>query len=735
ELTRDEHYEVKEKEKAASLLEDGILKAQELADVESFYQPGFEDWPHYIENALRAKELYTNDKEYVVEESEVIIVDEFTGRKMNGRRWSDGLHQAVEVKEGLEPKSETQTLATITFQNYFRMFEKLAGMTGTALTEAGEFHKIYELDVVSIPTNLPIARDDGNDVVYRTEPEKWRAITREIARVNEKGQPALVGTASVENSEKVSQYLKLCWCESIEGEHKRGIKGCENPEIFHEILNAKNHTREASIIAMAGAHKAVTIATNMAGRGTDIKLGGNFEYRLSEALEAAELKQGDTEHLVEIDRVREEMRVQCQADESVVQGLGGLYVLGTERHEARRIDNQLRGRSGRQGNSGESRFFLSLQDPLMRIFYRDWVTNAMEKMGMTEDQEIESGMVTRAIGRAQKKVEERNFEIRKSLLEYDGVMDEQRKMIYSVRQEVLEGVGHTERISDMLSASLQRAALTHVEDSEGLKEWCLTKFGFEVEEQKALDQATLKEEPDFQPLTEIVLKRFEERQEDFGKELSDRVASYLLLNSIDSKWKDHLHAVDALKAGIGLRGYGQVDPKTEYKREGMDMFHKQLIPAIEDEVASLVLRIQVQRPPEPGAVAEQAQPGQGGGLAPRGMVQGATDASGAGTQPRPSAAQIQAYKRQVQTAQARQAMQPRVAASNAFDLMKRQQAVAQQKSAPEDEAAEAQKAKEAENAQAAAAKAAEGEQYAGAARNEACPCGSGKKFKKCHGKN
>ena len=731
-LVRDEHYEVKEKERAASLLEDGILAAQEIAGVESFYLPGFEDWPHYIENALRAKELYFNDKEYVVEEGEVIIVDEFTGRKMNGRRWSDGLHQAVEVKEGLEPKSETQTLATITFQNYFRMFEKLAGMTGTAITEAGEFHKIYDLDVVSIPTNLPIARLDANDVVYRTEPEKWRAIVREIARVHEKGQPVLVGTASVENSEKVSQYLHKCWCEEVEGEHVRGKGDCVHPAIPHEILNAKNHAREAQIIAKAGERGAVTIATNMAGRGTDIKLGGNFEYRLETALEAAGLRLGDVERLEEIDSIREVVREQCRRDELEVMGFGGLYVLGTERHEARRIDNQLRGRSGRQGNSGESRFFLSLQDPLMRIFYRDWVTNAMERMGMTEDQEIESGMVTRAIGRAQKKVEERNFEIRKSLLEYDEVMDQQRKTIYSVRQEVLEGQGLEERVAEMLAASLRRSAGNYSDDANGLKEWCLTRFGFEVDDERALEQAVLKADPDFGPLTDIVLKRYEERREEFGEELSKRVASYLLLNSIDGKWKDHLHAIDALKAGIGLRGYGQVDPKIEYKREGSDLFHNHLFPAIEDEVASLILRIQVQRPQAAAAEVEgQEASGEsaGGGLTPRGIAGGSTEGQGGGVAARPSAAQIQAYKRQVMAAQARQAMQPRVAASNAFDLMKRRQAAAAQQEAASETATEPEVQPQAEPEAAAAPS----EAFAGAGRNDPCPCGSGKKYKKCHG--
>ncbi|MFT5049792.1 MAG: preprotein translocase subunit SecA [Chlamydiales bacterium] len=700
-LEREVHYEVKEKERSASLLEDGIVEAQKLVGVESFYQPGCEDWPHYIENALRAKELYTIDKEYVIEGAEVVIVDEFTGRKMAGRRWSEGLHQAVEVKEGLQPKTETQTLATITFQNYFRMFEKLGGMTGTAITEAGEFHSIYELEVVSIPTNLAAARDDGNDVVYRTENEKWNAICDEIERVHEKGQPLLVGTASVESSEHLAGLLR-----------KRNLK--------HEVLNAKNHEREADIIAMAGERGGVTVATNMAGRGTDIKLGGNFEYRLGLALSAKDLVEGDVEHLEQIDAIREDLRSQCDTDEAEVLGLGGLYVLGTERHEARRIDNQLRGRSGRQGNVGESRFYLSLQDPLMRIFYRDWVTNAMEKLGMTEGQEIESGMVTRAIGRAQKKVEERNFEIRKSLLEYDEVMDRQRKTIYGVRQDVLENTELKQRTTGMIVNSLQRATSIHVGDADGLKEWCMRSFGLEVD--PAVLATAVDPEGNSEGLESAVLARLDERHEELGDELFDRVQQYLLLNALDSRWKDHLYAVDALKAGIGLRGYGQEDPKVAYKKEGTLLFNDHLLPAVEEEVASLVLRIQVRKPDESGDAAGAA--GAGSTLTPHGMVRG----GGGRAQATPE--QVEAYRRQVKQQQVRRAMRPQVAASSAFDVMRRRQQTAVAPK-PQEGQEEAQEPKpEQAPAQEPAADAAD---YSGVGRNDACPCGSGKKFKKCHG--
>jgi len=720
-LERDTHYEVKEKERMASLLEEGIVRAQELLQVESFYVPGFEDWPHYIENALRAKELYRRDKEYVVEEAEdrhtgrkqveVIIVDEFTGRKMFGRRWSDGLHQAVEVKEGLEPKQETQTLATITFQNYFRMFEKLSGMTGTALTEAGEFHKIYGLDVVTVPTNLPIDRDDKNDLVYRTEPEKWEAIVTEIQRLHEKGQPVLVGTTSVEKSEHLSGLLA-------------------KKKIAHEVLNAKigQWEREAKIVARAGERGAVTVSTNMAGRGTDIKLGGNFEYRLGLALEEAGLVQGDLEHLEEIDRIRQEVRARCDADEKEVLRLGGLYVLGTERHEARRIDNQLRGRSGRQGDVGESRFFLSLEDDLMRIFYRDWVKNMMGKLGMTEGQEIESGMVTRAIARAQKKVEDRNFEIRKSLLEYDEVMDVQRKTIYGVRQKVLEKRGLKTRCLEMLANSTMRSAAVHVDDAAGFKEWCQRTFGFEIGDEAAAEAA----DPDgrVDAVLERIQKRYEEREAEFGEELAGRLEQYLLLDAIDTRWKDHLHAVDSLKAGIGLRGYGQEDPKIAYKKEGTELFHGHLIPSIEERVASLILRIQVQRPPEAGA-EEAAAP-----LRPRGMGVGVP-----GGPARPTPEQIDALRKELRRQQAQRAMRQRVPASNAFDLMRRQQAAAAARSAAAVAEPGAKGSAEAPPAAPGAARAPAPARasaggvaaFEGVGRNEPCPCGSGKKFKKCHG--
>ncbi|MEZ6004480.1 MAG: preprotein translocase subunit SecA [Planctomycetota bacterium] len=711
-LVNEEHYEVKEKERSASLLEDGIVRAQELLGIQSFYEPGYEDWPHYIENAIRAHELYTKDKEYVVEVvadprtgregPEVIIVDEFTGRKMAGRRWSDGLHQAVEVKEGLTPKQETQTMATITFQNYFRMFSKLSGMTGTALTEAGEFHKIYDLDVVCVPTNLPIARKDQADLVYRTEREKWNAICDEIERVHATGQPVLVGTASVESSEKLSALLR-----------ERKVK--------HEVLNAKNHEREAHIVAMAGEKGAITVATNMAGRGTDIRLGGNFEHRLSQALEAAGLEEGDVDNLERIDAIRKEVKQACDQDEQEVLGLGGLYVLGTERHEARRIDNQLRGRTGRQGNVGESRFFLSLEDPLMRIFYRDWTRNMMERLGMTEGQAIESKMVSNAIARAQRKVEDRNFEIRKNLLEYDEVMDSQRKTIYGVRQEVLEGVGLKEKVMTMIEGAVERSAQIHMNDAEGFREWCRRTFAVDIPD-SAAEMATDDGNPSYDAVLKLLTERYDKREVEYGEELMRRIENYILLNTIDSRWKDHLKAIDALKIGIGLRGYGQEDPKIAYKKEGTDLFHNQLLPSIETEVASLVMRIQVQKPEEQRPESDGDSGGQGGDgpdsppqqpLTPHGM--GAARPamqSGGATAQQLSPEEIEALKARARKTIAERAMQQPANASGAFDAMRRRQVLSGEAPRP----------------------AAPGGAFEGAGRNDDCPCGGGKKYKKCHGR-
>jgi len=594
-LKEGRDFEKKEKENACPLTEDGIERAQELAGVDSFYSGANMDWPHHIEQALRANFLFKKDKDYVVMKGdggpEVVIVDEFTGRLMPGRRWSDGLHQAVEAKEGIGIREESQTLATITFQNYFRLYEKIAGMTGTAMTEAGEFLKIYSLEVVAIPTNLPMVREDCNDVIYRTLSEKKNAIIEEICRLNSFSRPVLVGTTSIESSETLSEML--------------GRRGGD-----HEVLNAKHHEREATIVAESGQAAHVTIATNMAGRGTDIKLGEDVINK-----DCIHPESGATWCCV--DCVRPEKSGTCEAcfkgskRDDFVEGRSGmppcaddvrcgLHIIGTERHEARRIDNQLRGRSGRQGDPGSSRFFLSLDDDLMRIFAKDWVKAVLGKLGMTEGQEIESRMVTRGIENAQKKVEGRNFEIRKSLLEYDEVMDQQRRTIYETRQAILLGEDLKDKVLAMVNDTVLELMNTYM--GEAKKDWELDElaqrlnqhFGsefdgkqFEDKEREAVEKSVM----------DGVLELYDAKEQMIGAEEMRRVERFLLLNILDAKWKDHLYAMDALKAGISLRSYAQVDPKTEYKKEGFDKF-QMLLQSISEGVTSFIFKLKVEREDE-----------------------------------------------------------------------------------------------------------------------------------------
>jgi len=497
---------------------------------------------------------------------------------MPGRRWSDGLHQAIEAKEKLRIREELQTLATITYQNYFRLFTKLAGMTGTAMTEAAEFHKIYGLDVVNVPTNRPIVRADEDDLIYRTGKEKWKALADEIARAHGTGQPMLVGTTSIENSEHLAGILS-----------RRGIR--------HNVLNAKQHAREAEIIQHAGRKGSVTVATNMAGRGTDIQLGGNVDALVRQRL--AELGFPPTAETPPepelVQSVTVEIKAQVEREKAEVIGLGGLYVIGTERHEARRIDNQLRGRGGRQGDPGRTCFFLSLEDDLMRIFAREWVSKLLERLGMTEGQEIQSGMVSRGIEKAQKRVEARNFEIRKNLLEYDEVMDTQRKTIYGKRQEVLEGGDLKPVILDMMAEIVNSIVASRLADGgrpdlDGLCQELQAKFA------TTFTPADFPDTKEPGAVTEKALERLEahyaEREQQLGSERMRMVERFLLLNTIDARWKDHLRAMDALKSGIGLRGYAQVDPKVEYKREGYEKF-QMLLATVAEEVTALLFRLQV----------------------------------------------------------------------------------------------------------------------------------------------
>jgi preprotein translocase subunit SecA len=563
ELDQSGDFIVDEKARTVTLTEHGVERCQELLGIENLYDPAHMDVLHHVSQGLKAHVLFKRDVDYMIKDGEVVIVDEFTGRLMPGRRWSDGLHQAVEAKEGVKIERENQTLATITFQNYFRMYDKLSGMTGTADTEAVEFDKIYELEVVVIPPNRPMVRKDHHDLVYRTDEEKWKAVVDEIATVNESGQPTLVGTVSIEKSERVSALLK-----------RRGIK--------HVVLNAKYHEMEAEIVAQAGRVGAVTIATNMAGRGTDILLGGNPEFLAKQELTVKGMKVADTAPeawQAAFDEAFSRMRGQTQAEHDKVVSLGGLHILGTERHESRRIDNQLRGRAGRQGDPGTSRFYLSLDDDLMRIFGGDRMKNLMKRLGMEEGVPIEERMVTRAIERAQKQVEQRNFETRKHLLEYDDVNNKQRTEIYGLRRGILEGKEQREYVMEKARDILDFLVEDHLGNRKDRTEWDLPGFRKQLLHFFGYDPATdgidlagldltTAAERVWEPLT----TRYAAKEEKVGAEMMRHYERHILLQIIDAAWKDHLLAMDHLKDGIGLRAYGQRDPLVEYKRESFEMF-------------------------------------------------------------------------------------------------------------------------------------------------------------------
>jgi len=565
-------YQVDEKQHTAVLTEDGVLHAEKLLGGIELYDPSNMDMLHAINQAVRAANLYKRDVEYVVKDGEVIIVDEFTGRLMPGRRWSDGLHQAVEAREGVRIESENQTLATITFQNLFRMYEKLAGMTGTADTEAAEFDKIYKLDVVVIPPNRDMIRRDMPDLVYRTEREKFDAIVEDIKEKQVNGQPSLVGTISIEKSEALAAALK-----------RNGVP--------HVVLNAKYHEREAEIVAQAGRKGAVTIATNMAGRGTDILLGGNPEY-------TALQKTKDLEDPAERQKIEEQTREEWKDDHEEVVRLGGLHIVGTERHESRRIDNQLRGRSGRQGDPGSSRFYLSLEDDLMRIFGGDRIMGLMERLGMEEGVPIEHGMVTNAIQRAQKQVEGRNFEARKHLLEYDDVMNKQRESIYGLRRSILDGREGKEYILNAADEIVTYLVDTHfpegdreVPNETELNAELYDYFGLDLRSAGADIEHDRPDEVKYK-LVEAVNKRYEEKEALVGPENMRLNEKYLLLQVIDQQWKDHLLNIDHLKEGIGLRGYGQRDPLVEYKRESFELFQS-MMERIQDRVVKVLWKIEL----------------------------------------------------------------------------------------------------------------------------------------------
>ena len=541
-LKKGRDYEVDEKDHTVALTEEGVGKVEKLLGIGNIYQdPRGWQLVHHVHQAIRAHELYQRDRDYLVKDGEVVIIDEFTGRLMPGRRWSDGLHQAIEAKEGVPIKSENQTLATITLQNYFRMYKKLSGMTGTAATEAEEFLKIYGLEVVVIPTHKPCRREELEDKIYQTEKAKFKAVVEKVEELYKKERPVLVGTRSVEKSEKLSRMLR-----------EKGIP--------HTVLNAKYHEKEAQIVAQAGQKRAVTIATNMAGRGTDIKLGEGVEK------------------------------------------LGGLFVIGTERHESRRIDNQLRGRAGRQGAPGTAQFYVSLEDELMRLFGSERISALMARLKIPEDQPIEHPWITKALERAQQKVERRNFEIRKQLLEFDDVMNQQRQIIYSERQKVLEKKNVKEEIWEMIQDTVDSIVSSYTNEKIRPEEWDFAGLAKKIRNTFAVDvypedlKGLYKRDEIREKIIKVVKEAYQKREEELGEEMMRELERMVFLHTIDSRWKDHLYAMDSLREGIGLRGYGQRDPIVEYKREAYAMF-EDLIERIKEEVSELIFKVQISREP------------------------------------------------------------------------------------------------------------------------------------------
>ena len=676
-------YTVDEKHRSCALTEEGVLKVERLLGIGNMYEPQNVEWNHHIQQSLKAHVIFQNDKDYVVKDGEVIIVDEFTGRLMPGRRWSDGLHQSVEAKEGVKIERENQTLATITFQNYFRMYNKLGGMTGTAETEAAEFQKIYKLDVTVIPTNRSMIRIENQDTVFRTEDEKFRNAAKEIKEYNDRGQPVLVGTISVDKSEHLAAMLK-----------KMGVK--------HEVLNAKNHEREAMIVAQAGRRGAVTVSTNMAGRGTDILLGGNAEAMARDILQKQGKDAAREEFKADWEQTLAQVKAECLLEHDEVVRLGGLHIVGTERHDSRRIDNQLRGRAGRQGDPGSSRFFLSLQDDLLRIFGGDRMQNLMLRLGMEEDVPIESNMITKRIAAAQKAVEAQNFDARKHLLEYDDVMNKQRKAVYVMRRNLLEGMDQKERVMEMTRGVIGGMADQRCMAGSNPNNWdlagvqtdMLTQFGARVTpaELGGMTVELLEEE-----LFNRAKHTYESKEDLVGSGLMREAERNIMLHVIDDQWKDHLLSMDHLKEGIGLRGYGQKDPLVEYKKESFKLF-QDMMDRIEDETVRYLyfLRFEQNAPSMPFVLDEE------------GYVDD----------------EATAEHKQIEQSRAAEEMQKRAAQNAVQDLTRNIQR---------------QHEKELKDLQflgtdtgsTASKTVSNGGPKVG--RNDPCPCGSGKKYKKCHG--
>jgi preprotein translocase subunit SecA len=702
----DGDYEVDEKKRTVGILESGVEKVEDWLGIDNLYDPVNTPLVSFLNNAIKAKELYKRDKDYVVMNGEVLIVDEFTGRILHGRRYNEGIHQAIEAKEGVQIQNENQTLATITLQNYFRLYEKLAGMTGTAMTEANEFHQIYKLGVVPIPTNKPMIRVDQTDVIYRTAQAKFGAVVDDIAGRHAKGQPVLVGTTSVEKSELLSRMLR-----------QRGIP--------HEVLNAKYHEREAAIIAQAGRKGAVTVATNMAGRGTDIMLGGNPEFIADLELHQRGLSPFDTPEDYEAawpEAVEKSKRAVAAEHEEVV-AAGGLYVLGTERHEARRIDNQLRGRSGRQGDPGESRFYLSLEDDLMRMFNADKVAHFMEWLKTPPDVPIENKAVARSIRSAQAQVEQQNFEIRKDVLKYDDVLNRQRHVIYSERRKVLEGADLHEQVRDMIDEVI--TAYVKGATSEGFpEEWDLDRLWGAFRElyhptatvddliaAAGGERAGLSQEFIIGFVKQDAQAAYDRREQELGPEIMRELERRVVLAVLDRKWREHLYEMDYLREGIGLRTYAQRDPLVEYQREGYDMFASMMEGIKEESVGNLFnLQVEVQENP---IVEEAPGPGLAAGEFRPMPLPGAATAGQPGGAGKPG----QGQERAAEAA-------PALVAPG---LQRPQRPSRLQYSAPVVDGAAGTSGVE-QHTEAAGDPA-----FARVGRNDPCPCGSGRKYKRCHG--
>ena len=717
-LNRDEDYEVDEKKKVVGILDPGITKVEDYLGIDNLYEPNNTALIGYLNNAIKAKELFLRDRDYVVTGGEVLIVDEHTGRILPGRRYNEGLHQAIEAKEGVEVKAENQTFATITLQNYFRMYDKLAGMTGTAETEAAEFMGTYKLGVLPIPTNKPMIREDKDDLIFRTKKEKLAAIVRDVAKRHKKGQPVLLGTASVESSEVVSSLLDVA-------------------KIPHQVLNAKQHDKEAAVVAVAGRKGAVTVATNMAGRGTDIMLGGNVEFLADAKLKSEGYSPDDTpdEYEKRWPGTLAEIKDQVKDEHEEVVKLGGLYVLGTERHESRRIDNQLRGRSGRQGDPGESRFYLSLEDDLMRLFNTQLVARVMAK-GMPEGEPIEAKSVSKGVRTAQKAVESRNFEIRKNVLKYDDVMNKQRTVIYAERQAVLKGADIHEDILKFIDDTV----LSYIKganngsdkpadwDWDGLFKAISSVYPIAVEQEAAKDAVDkLKGDKAVEALKELIVSDAKDQYSDFedklGSEGLRQLERRVVLAVLDRKWREHLYEMDYLKDGIGLRGMGQRDPLVEYQREGYQMYNS-MIEAIKEETVQLLFHIDIKQVATTDEAVDEVE--ETAESADTIAVASGPDENGESVV---EAAEGEVEEEDEDT-DAKQAIAESAAASGAGEST-----LPVAGPAPISHAEGKVPVSKRPKSEELKTPWADGRTFPGTGKNAPCPCGSGRKYKMCHGQN